>query len=172
MSFGADVIRSLRRHSGAVFDVHLMIQDPDRYIEEFAASGADRITVHAEGNVHLHRTLARIRDLKLKVGVALNPASSPGLLDYVLDDIDQVLIMSVNPGFGGQKFIPSVHGKIVETRGKLGGRPVSIVVDGGVSRHNAKTLCDAGADVLVAGSAVFQGPDGNIEANIRSLKGL
>lgn len=172
MSFGADVIRSLRRHTGAVFDVHLMIQNPDLYIEKFAASGADRITVHAEGNIHLHRTLARIRELKLKVGVALNPASPPSLLDYILDDIDQVLIMSVNPGFGGQKFIPSVQDKIVETRSRLGGRPVRIVVDGGVSTENAGALCKAGADVLVAGSAVFQGPNGDVEANIRSLKGL
>lgn len=171
MSFGADVIRKLRRYTKAIFDVHLMIHQPDDYLEAFAGAGAERLTVHAEGNVHLQRTLARIRALGLKAGVALNPATSPDILDYVLDDIDQVLIMSVNPGFGGQKFIPAVREKIVETRKKLGDRPVKIVVDGGVTAENAREVCAAGADVLVAGSAVYQGPGGDLKTNIRLLKG-
>jgi len=171
ISFGADVVRHLRRCTKAIFDIHLMIQNPDQYIEAFANAGADRITVHAEGNVHLQRTLSRIRSLNLNVGVALNPASSPDLLDYVLDDIDQVLIMSVNPGFGGQKFIPAVQEKIVATRRKLGNRAIKIGVDGGVSSENAKALRAAGADVLIAGAAVFQGSGGDLKTNIKLLKG-
>jgi ribulose-phosphate 3-epimerase len=171
LSFGADMVRKLRPHSAATFDVHLMIQRPDPYIEDFANAGADRITVHAEGNIHLARTLGAIRKRGLKAGVALNPASPIELLDYVLDDVDQVLILSVNPGFGGQKFILASEGKIAAVRERLGARPTLIVVDGGVTPQLAPRLCAAGADVLVAGAAVFQGSGSSYAANIRMLKG-
>lgn len=170
MSFGADVVGKLRKYSAAQFDIHLMIQQPDLYIPAFASAGADHITVHAEGNIHLSRTLATIRGLGMKVGVALNPASSLALLDYVLEDVDQVLIMGVNPGFGGQHFIPATLGKISDVRRRIGARAVKIVVDGGVTASNARSLCEAGADVLVAGTAVFQGSGKDYAANVRLLK--
>lgn len=169
MSFGADVVSKLRPHSGAVFDVHLMIADPGAYIGRFAAAGAERITVHVEGNIHLHRTLSQIRDAGLAVGVALNPATPASTIDPVADMLDQVLVMSVNPGFGGQRFIDASLGKVAELRERRAGRGYLICVDGGVNPDNAAALVDAGADMLVAGSAIFQGA-GSYARNIAALR--
>lgn len=170
MSFGSDVVAKLRPHSGAVFDLHLMIADPSAFLERFAAAGAERITVHLEGNIHLHRTLSRIRGLGLKAGIALNPATPVLAAEPVLDMVDQVLVMSVNPGFGGQRFIESSLRKIAELRQRRGSLGYLIGVDGGVNPANAATLVEAGADILVAGSAVFQGA-GTYRENIAALSG-
>ena len=159
ISFGNPVIKALRPLTDVIFDAHLMIEDPGRYIEDFAKAGADIITVHAEACKHLHRTIAAIKELGMKAGVALNPATPLSVIDYVLEDVDMVLIMSVNPGFGGQKFIPSSLRKIAETRKLLNSRGLQtdIQVDGGVTLANAAEIIRAGANVLVAGSAVFKG---------------
>ncbi len=169
MSFGADVVEKLRPHSGAVFDVHLMIADPGAVIDRFAAAGAERLTVHVEGTVHLHRVLARIRAAGLKAGVALNPGTPVGAIAAVADIVDQVLVMSVDPGFGGQAFIPSSLAKVAEVDAMRGERGFLIGVDGGVGPGNAAHLVAAGADVLVAGSAVFQGR-GSYAENIAALQ--
>lgn len=169
MSFGADVVEKLRPHSGAVFDVHLMIADPGAVIDRFAAAGAERLTVHVEGTVHLHRILGRIRAAGLKAGVALNPGTPAGAIAAVVDIVDQVLVMSVDPGFGGQAFIPSSLAKVAEIRAARGERGFLIGVDGGVGPGNAALLAAAGADVLVAGSAVFQGR-GSYAENIAALQ--
>ena len=159
ISFGNPVIKALRPLTDVIFDAHLMIEDPGRYIEDFAKAGADIITVHAEACKHLHRTIAAIKELGMKAGVALNPATPLSVLDYVLEDVDMILIMSVNPGFGGQKFIPSSLRKITETRALLNSRGLQtdIQVDGGVTLSNVAEIIQAGANVLVAGSAVFKG---------------
>lgn len=170
MSFGADVVGKLRPHTGAVFDLHLMIAEPGSFIGQFAAAGAERITVHVEGNIHLHRILSQIRDIGLKAGVALNPATPVALIDPVLDMVDQVLVMSVNPGFGGQRFIDSSLRKIADLKQRRGELDYLISVDGGVNAGNAATLVEAGADVLVAGSAVFQAA-GSYAGNIAALRG-
>ena len=169
MSFGADVVRKLRPHSAAVFDLHLMVHDPAAAIPAMVAAGAERITVHVEGTVHLHRILGQIHDAGLKAGVALNPGTPLGAIEAVADLVDQVLIMSVNPGFGGQSFIPSSLDKVAGLRSLRGGRNYLICVDGGVNAENAALLVEAGADMLVAGSAVFQGP-GSYAANIAALR--
>jgi ribulose-phosphate 3-epimerase len=169
MSFGADVVGKLRPHSRAVFDVHLMIADPAAYIARFVSAGADRITVHVEGNLHLHRTLSQIRDAGVKVGLALNPATPVGAIEPVADMLDQVLVMSVNPGFGGQRFIEGSLRKIAELKERRAGRGYLICVDGGVNPGNATALVEAGADMLVAGSAVFQGK-GSYAENIAALR--
>ena len=161
MTFGQHVIKGLRGASGLFFDVHLMIEQPERYLADFKAAGADMLVVHAEATVHLQRTLAEIRRLGMKSGVALNPATPLSVLDYVLDDVDMVLIMSVNPGFGGQKFIPATFRKVAELRAKLdaaGRTDCLIQVDGGVNVENTGELVRAGADVLVSGSAFFGFP--------------
>ena len=157
ISFGMPVIRSLRPVTKKVFDVHLMIEDPQRYIQDFADCGADLITVHAEACTHLDRVLSMIRDRGLKSGVALNPATPLCVLDHVLSKTDMVLLMTVNPGFGGQKYIPEMTGKIAALRRKLDeqGRDIDIEVDGGISPANLEMVLDAGANVIVAGSAVF-----------------
>ncbi len=155
ITFGQHVIKQCRKKSKLYFDVHLMIEQPERYLEDFAAAGADMLVVHAEATKHLQRTLARIRELGMKAGVSLNPATPLEVLDYVLDDIDMVLLMSVNPGFGGQSFIPATFEKIKKTREKLQQREVLIQIDGGVNPENALQLCACGADVLVSGSAFF-----------------
>ncbi len=162
ISFGMPVIRSLRRISPLVFDVHLMIADPDRYLADFAEAGADIITVHAETVLHLDRTLNAIHDLGLKAGVALNPATPLSVLDWVLPQADMVLLMSVNPGFGGQQFLPYSLDKIRALRSLMQARGLEtdIEVDGGVTLRNAEAVLDAGANVLVAGSAVFRGDAG------------
>ena len=169
MSFGADLVRKLRPHSGAVFDVHLMIADPAPFLSQFREAGADRITVHAEGAVHLHRVLDGVRQTGAAVGVALNPATPVSVLEHVLDLVDQILVMSVNPGFGGQSFIPAALGKVSQARALVQGRGILIGVDGGVKRDNAGKLAQAGADYLVAGSAVYQGP-GDLAENIAALQ--
>ena len=159
ISFGLPVIKSLRAVSDLTFDVHLMIQDPDRYLEDFAAAGADIITVHQEACTHLNRTLQKIHSLGLKAGVALNPATPLNTVEWVAEDLDMLLIMSVNPGFGGQKYIPNATRKIAEARRMLRelGSEADVEVDGGVNHENAASILHAGANVLVAGSAVFRG---------------
>ena len=161
MTFGQHVIKGLRPASGLFFDVHLMIEQPERYLADFKEAGADMLVVHAESTVHLQRTLAEIRRLGMKSGVALNPSTPLSVLDYVLDDVDMVLIMSVNPGFGGQKFLPATFRKVAELRAKLdaaGRTDCLIQVDGGVNVDNTGDLVRAGADVLVSGSAFFGHP--------------
>ena len=161
MTFGQHVIKGLRPASGLFFDVHLMIEQPERYLADFKAAGADMLVVHAEATVHLQRTLAEIRRLGMKSGVALNPSTPLSVLDYVMDDVDMVLIMSVNPGFGGQKFLPATFRKVSELRAKLdaaGRSDCLIQVDGGCCVENTAELVKAGADVLVSGSAFFGFP--------------
>lgn len=157
ISFGPDVIKALRPHSNAFFDCHLMIAPVDPYLEAFAKAGCDSITVHAEAGPHLHRSLQTIRGLGLKAGVTVNPATPLSVIENVLDDVDLVLIMSVNPGFGGQKFIPAMLDKIRAAKAVIGERPIELEVDGGVTAQTAGDIIAAGANALVAGSAVFKG---------------
>lgn len=157
ISFGPDVIKALRPHSNAFFDCHLMIAPVDPYLEAFAKAGCDSITVHAEAGPHLHRSLQTIRGLGLRAGVTLNPATPLSVIENVLDDVDLVLIMSVNPGFGGQKFIPAMLDKIRAAKAMIGQRPIELEVDGGVTAQTAGDIIAAGANALVAGSAVFKG---------------
>ena len=172
LTIGPPVVAALRRVTGLPLDVHLMIVEPERYLRAFAEAGADWLTVHPEATIHLHRTLTQIRALGLKAGVALNPATSEESLRYVLGVVDHVLVMSVNPGFGGQSFIPAVLPKIERVRAMLDGagrRAVSIAVDGGITPQTAPQVVAAGADVLVAGSAIFRAEAGVAEA-IRRLR--
>ena len=157
ISLGFPVIKSLRKVTDAVFDVHLMIEEPGRYIDEFAAVGADVITLHAEATKHLHRAIQQVKAKGLKVGVSLNPATPLSALDYVLEELDMVLIMTVNPGFGGQKFIPYTLEKVKQVRAMCDAKGLNtdIQVDGGVSAANVREVLEAGANVFVAGSAVF-----------------
>jgi len=157
LTIGPLVVKAIRKVTRLPFDVHLMIVEPDRYLEDFARAGADWISVHAEACVHLHRTISRIKELGKKAGVALNPATPLQALDYVLEDLDYVVIMSVNPGFGGQRFIPSALEKIKALRRLIDQRGLStkIEVDGGVNPETIAAVARAGAEVLVAGSAVF-----------------
>ena len=157
ITFGAPVIKSVRGASKKVFDVHLMIAPADPYLADFAAAGADIITVHAEAGPHLDRSLQAIRALGKKAGVSLNPSTPENVLEYCLDRIDLILLMSVNPGFGGQSFIPSAIEKIRRVKALVGSRPIDIEVDGGVTPETAPEIVKAGANVLVAGSAVFKG---------------
>ena len=157
ITFGPDVIAAMRPHTDKVFDTHLMIAPCDAYLEAFAKAGSDIITVHAEAGPHLDRSLQAIRNLGKKAGVSLNPGTPEGVLEYVLDRIDLILVMSVNPGFGGQKFIPAVIDKIARIRTMIGDRPIDIEVDGGVTAETAPLVSAVGANVLVAGSAVFKG---------------
>ena len=159
ITIGPLVVAAIRKRTRLPLDVHLMIVEPERYVAEFVAAGADMVTVHVEACTHLQRTLAHIRELGARAGVALNPSTPPSALEYVLDDLDLVLVMSVNPGFGGQSFIPSAHRKIRELRKLLGARPVDVSVDGGVKAGLAKSLAEDGASTLVAGSAVFGAAD-------------
>ncbi len=159
ISFGAPIMKAVRGATSKVFDVHLMIAPTDPYLVDFAKSGADIITVHAEAGVHLHRSLQAIRALGKKAGVALNPATPLSTIQHVIDDCDLVLIMSVNPGFGGQSFIPESLNKIRQAKALIGGRDIDLEVDGGVSADNAGAIVAAGANVLVAGSAIYGGND-------------
>jgi ribulose-phosphate 3-epimerase len=159
ITIGPPVVAAVRKRTRLPLDVHLMIVEPERYISEFVAAGADMVTIHLEACTHLQRALAQIRELGAKAGVALNPSTPAAALEYVLDDLDLVLVMSVNPGFGGQSFIPSAHRKIREVRTLLGTRPVEVSVDGGVKAGLAKSLAEDGASVLVAGSAIFGAAD-------------
>ncbi len=167
ISFGQEMVRALRKRTELPLDVHLMVDRPERYTAEFVQAGADIVTVHAEATVHLQRTLAGIRQAGAKAGVVLNPATSLTALEYVLDDVDMVLLMSVNPGFGGQSFIPAVLGKIRRLREMA--PDLDIEVDGGVGPKNIAPVLEAGANVIVAGSAVFNAADP--AAVIRSLRG-
>lgn len=171
ISLGFPVIESIRKKSNMIFDVHLMIREPERYVERFAESGADIITVHAEACLHLHRTIGQIKQLGKKCGVALNPATPLSALDYVLEDVDMVLLMTVNPGFGGQSFIPAMYEKTGELRRRITERNLTtdIEVDGGIKISNTRDILEAGANILVAGSAVFEG---DIEANIKAFQKL
>ena len=158
ITFGPDIIKSLRRHTDKCFDTHLMISPVDAYLEAFAAAGVDRITVHAEATLHLDRTLQAIGALGKKAGVALNPGTPETVVEYVLDRLDLVLVMTVNPGFGGQRFLASQLEKIRRVRRMIGDRPITIEVDGGVTPETAPSVIEAGATALVAGSAVFGRP--------------
>lgn len=169
ISFGPDVIKALRPHSKKPFDLHLMIAPVDAYLEAFAAAGVERISVHVEAGPHLDRTLQVIRGLGLPAGVALNPSTPATVVEPVIDDIDLVLVMTVNPGFGGQKFLTSQLRKIRELKRLIGDRPVRIEIDGGVDAETAPRCVEAGADVLVAGSAVFKKPD--YAAAIAAIRG-
>lgn len=157
ISFGMPVITSVRNVTDCVFDVHLMIEEPDRYVEEFHKCGADSITVHAEACKHLHRTIQHIKGLGIKAGVALSPSTPLSVLDYVLEELDMVLIMTVNPGFGGQKYIPAMTEKICTLRKMIRDRGLSvdIQVDGGINDTTIHTVLEAGANICVAGSGVF-----------------
>lgn len=168
LTFGPGIVKALRPYTGLPFDVHLMVNNPDEMIPWFIAAGADIITVHAETCPHLDKTLHTIRAYGLKAGVSLNPATPEYVLEYVLDKLDLVLVMSVNPGFGGQKFIESSLAKISKIRDMIGDRPVEIEVDGGINPLTSSRCISAGADILVAGTAVFAG--GEYARNIESLR--
>ena len=159
LTIGPLVVEAIRKHTRLPLDVHLMIEAPERYLPAFRSAGADLLTVHAEACPHLHRTLHQIKELGAKAGVALNPSTPPGALESVLDSLDLVLVMSVNPGFGGQAFIPATYVKVRQTRTLLGNRPVDVSVDGGVKLEHARPLVAHGATVLVAGSLIFGSPD-------------
>jgi ribulose-phosphate 3-epimerase len=173
LTLGPDVVKALRPHTSLTFDVHLMISPVDPFLEAFRAAGADIMSVHPEAGPHLHRTLRQIRHLGAKAGVVLNPATPVESLDWVLDDLDLVLIMSVNPGFGGQSFIDGQLRKIEAVRRRLDatGHTAILQVDGGVTAANAAACVAAGATALVAGTAVFKGGPSQYAANIRALKG-
>jgi len=178
ITIGPPVVAAIRKVATAPLDVHLMIVEPERYIEEFAKAGAEVITVHAEATPHLQRAVARIRELGKKAGVALNPSTSLSSVEWVLHDVDMVLIMSVNPGFGGQAFLPSSLGKIELLRSQLSrsGLNVDIQVDGGIKADNVGEVVSAGANVIVSGSGIFGTPDykktiGQMRANIRKAAG-
>jgi len=170
ITFGPGVIAALRPHTPKVFDCHLMIEPCDLYLEAFAKAGCDHITVHAEATRHLDRSLQAIRALGKKAGVALNPATPAETIEYVLDRLDLVLLMTVNPGFGGQAFIPAVLEKIARVRRMIGDRPIHIEIDGGVSPETAPLVVAAGANALVAGSAVFKGGPEHYAANIAAIR--
>lgn len=173
LTIGPIVIKAIRKATALPFDVHLMIAPVDPYIDEFAAAGANILTVHPEAGPHLHRTIQRIKGAGLKAGVALNPGTPAAAALAVIDDVDMILVMSVNPGFGGQAFIPSQLGKIAEIRKAIdaSGRDIMLEVDGGVNAETARSVIAAGADVLVAGSAVFKGGKSAYAANISGLRG-
>ncbi|NJM31022.1 MAG: ribulose-phosphate 3-epimerase [Rhizobiales bacterium] len=159
ISFGLPVIQSIRKHTKLPFDVHLMIAPADPYLKTFADAGADIITVHAEAGLHLDRSLQAIRALGKKAGVSLNPATPASVISHVLDRLDLILVMTVNPGFGGQSFIPAMVEKIAQIREMIRGRNIDIEADGGIGAANAGVVTRAGANVLVAGSAIFSSPD-------------
>ena len=173
ITIGPGVVKALRPHSVKPFDVHLMISPIDPFLDAFAEAGADIITVHPEAGPHLHRTIQRIKGLGKKAGVSLNPATPAKMLDYVLEEIDLVLVMSVNPGFGGQKFITSQLKKIeaIASRASKLGLSIDIGVDGGIDAGNAPQAVSAGATVLVAGTAAFRGGSSAYANNIRALRG-
>jgi ribulose-phosphate 3-epimerase len=172
ISFGPPVIERLRPLSAATFDVHLMIAPADPFLEAFAKAGADRMTVHAEAGPHLDRSLQTIRALGKKAGVALNPATPESAIENELDRLDLILVMTVNPGFGGQAFIPAMLEKIRRVRAMIGERPIALEVDGGIGTQNAGAVAEAGANVLVVGSAVFRGASAAAyRAEIDALRG-
>lgn len=169
ITFGPAVLAAIKPHTKKVMDVHLMIAPVDPYIEAFAKAGADIITVHAEAGPHLDRSLQLVRSLGKKAGVSLNPSTPESVLTYVMDRLDLILVMTVNPGFGGQAFIPAMTEKIARIRSMIGSRPIHLEVDGGVNPETAALCAKAGADVLVAGNAVFSG--GKYAENIAAIRG-
>ena len=173
LTIGPGVVKALRPHTGKPFDVHLMISPVDNFLDAFAEAGADIITVHPEAGPHLHRTVQRIKSLGKKAGVSLNPATPAKMLDYVLEEIDLVLVMSVNPGFGGQKFITSQLRKIdaIANRITKENLDVQLEVDGGIDVETARQAVASGATALVAGTAVFRGGPGTYASNIKALRG-
>jgi ribulose-phosphate 3-epimerase len=173
ITIGPEVVKGIRPHSKKIFDVHLMIAPVDPYIEAFAKAGADIITIHAEATPHFHRTLQFIRSLGKKAGISLNPATPVSVLENIMDLVDLILIMSVNPGFGGQKFIPTSLDKIRSVRKMIEneGRQIDLQVDGGINMVTAKSAIEAGADVLVAGTATFVGGPESYSKNIKALRG-
>ncbi|GAA0114376.1 ribulose-phosphate 3-epimerase [Clostridium senegalense] len=170
ISFGIPIIKSIRKCTELTFDVHLMIEDPSRYVEDFALAGADIITIHAEADKHLDRTVNYIKGLGVKVGIAINPATPVENIKHLIPIVDMVLVMSVNPGFGGQKYIQYCNEKIKEIKkiSDISNKNLMIQVDGGVDKNNIKEIVNCGANVIVAGSAVFK--NNEIEKNIRGLK--
>src|SRR5271165_1300930 len=170
ITFGPPVVAALRPHTDKVFDCHLMIEPCDPYLEAFAKAGCDHITVHAEATRHLDRSLQEIRALGKKAGVALDPATPESAIEYVLDRLDLVLLMTVNPGFGGQKFIPATVDKIRRVKAMIGSRDIRIEVDGGIAPETAPIVVGAGADVLVTGSAAFKGGPTAYAANIAAIR--
>jgi len=173
ITIGPDVVAALRPHSKKIFDVHLMIEPVDPYIEAFAKAGADIITAHVEAGAHTHRTLQAIRALDVKAGVSLNPATPASSIDYLYEELDLILVMSVNPGFGGQSFIESQLKKIESIRKRIDslGLDIDLEVDGGVNMKTVQQVISAGADVLVAGSATFKGGPSAYAENIKNLRG-
>src|SRR5499433_3490547 len=173
ITIGPDVVKALRPHSKKPFDVHLMIAPCDPYLEAFAKAGSDIITVHVESGPHVHRSLQAIRALGKRAGVTLNPGTPESTIEHVIDLVDLILVMSVNPGFGGQAFIPTAAEKIARLRALAGGRPIDIEVDGGITPETAPLVTRAGANVLVAGSAVFKGGKAeNYRANIAAIRNV
>jgi ribulose-phosphate 3-epimerase len=170
ITFGPDAIKAMRPHSKKIFDVHLMIAPVDLHLEAFAKAGSDIITVHVEAGPHLHRSLQAIRALGKKAGVTMNPATPVSSIEHVLDLVDLVLVMSVNPGFGGQAFIPAAVDKIERLRAMIGGRPIDLEVDGGITPETAPRVTAAGANVLVAGSAIFKGGASAYRGNIAAIR--
>ena len=170
ITFGPQVVAALRPHVDKTFDCHLMIEPCDPYVEAFAKAGCDIITVHAEATKHLDRSLQAIRALGKKAGVSLNPATPESAIEYVLDRLDLILLMTVNPGFGGQAFIPALVEKVRRARRMIGARDIRIEIDGGIAPATAPLVVDAGADVLVAGSAVFKGGPSAYAANIAAIR--
>ena len=171
ITFGPDVVKAIRPHTDAVFDTHLMIAPCDPYLEAFAKAGSDIITIHAEAGPHLHRSLQAIRNLGKKAGVAINPGTPASVLENVIDDVDLILAMTVNPGFGGQKFITSMLPKIAQLNALIGDRPIDLQIDGGVTAENAGAAAKAGANSLVAGSSIYKA--GNLEgyrANVEAIR--
>ena len=168
ITIGPGVVAAIRPHTKKVLDVHLMIAPADPYIEAFAKAGSDIITVHAEAGPHLDRSLQFIRSLGKKAGVSLNPSTPENVIEHVLDRLDLILVMTVNPGFGGQAFIPAMQEKILRIRNMIGARPIHLEVDGGITPQTAPLAAGAGADVLVAGSAVFK--DGDYGGNIAAIR--
>jgi ribulose-phosphate 3-epimerase len=170
ITFGPDAIKAMRPHSKKVFDVHLMIAPADPHLEAFAKAGSDIITVHVEAGPHLHRSLQTIRALGKKAGVTMNPGTHESSIEHVLDLVDLVLVMSVNPGFGGQAFIPAAVEKMARIKAMVGGRPIDIEVDGGITPDTAAAVTAAGANVLVAGSAIFKGGAQAYRSNIAAIR--
>ena len=170
ISFGPDVIKALRPHTDAFFDCHLMIAPADPYLEAFAKAGCDGVTVHAEAGPHLDRSIQAIRALGKRAGVSINPATPESAIEYLIDKLDLILVMTVNPGFGGQKFIPAMEEKIRRIRAMVGDRPIEIEVDGGIVTETIGTAAAAGANVFVAGSAIFGG--GHIDAYRKTIDTL
>jgi ribulose-phosphate 3-epimerase len=172
ITIGPDVVKALKAHVTIPLDVHLMISPADPYLEAFRAAGADLITIHPEAGPHLDRSLKRIRELGAKAGVAFNPSTPPEVIEWMLEDVDLVLVMSINPGFGGQSFMPSQLAKIARLKEMIdaSGRDIIIEVDGGVTPETGKRCLEAGARALVAGTAVFKGGPGAYAGNIRALR--